>query len=369
MGWNWQLEDWPEFKYGQDRLEQTEGQFLLTGGTLIGAFKHLRPADALELRAEVLTDESMTTSAIEGEVLERRSVRSSIRRQLGLEPDTTNVGPREKAIAEMTMNALETWDDDLSHESLATWHSLLCAHRRDMQDVGRYRTHAEPMQIVSGPIGQESVHFEAVPTDRVFDEMTRFIEWFNNSRGQIGAVARSAVAHVYFESIHPFEDGNGRIGRALSDKALAQGLGQAGLTMLAAEIEHRKKEYYSQLERSSTSNEVTEWAEWFADVVLAAQSRTQHWIEFVIAKTRLFDTIGDEINPRQEKALLRMFQEGPSGFLGGLSAGNYQRITGTTPATANRDLSELVKLCALKRTGERKGTRYWLNIETKPQSL
>jgi Fic family protein len=362
MEWNWQLDDWPNFRYQLDRLEPKESQFLLTGGTLIGATKHLQRLDGQELQAEVLTDEAMTTSAIEGEVLERRSVRSSIRRHLGLEPGTANVGPRERAIADMTINALETWDLALSHESLGVWHRLLCGHSADLQDVGRYRTHAEPMQIVSGAIGREVVHFEAPPSERVHAEMSEFIEWFNGSRGVVGAVARSAIAHLYFESIHPFEDGNGRIGRAISDKALAQGLGQPGLTMLAAEIEHRKKEYYSRLDRASTSNDVTEWTDWFSDVVLAAQSRAQRWIEFVIAKAKLLDAIGDRINARQEKALLRMFQEGPSGFAGGLSAGNYQRITGSTPATANRDLAELVKLGALSRTGERRGTRYWLTV-------
>ena len=362
MKWNWQLGDWPNFRYEPERLEQKESQFLLTGGTLIGAFKHLRRADADELQAEVLTDEAMTTSAIEGEILERRSVRSSIRRQLGLEPDTRNVGPREKAIAEMTINVQETSDEALGHDALATWHRMLCGHRTDLLDIGRYRTHTGPMQIVSGASGRETIHFEAPPSERVLFEMTRYIEWFNGSRGLIGAVARSAVAHLYFESIHPFEDGNGRIGRTISDKALAQALGQPGLTMLAAEIEHRKKEYYAQLERAGKSIEVTEWTEWFSDVVLAAQARTQRWIEFIIAKAKLFDAIGDKINARQETALLRMFQEGPAGFAGGLSAGNYQRITGTTPATANRDLGDLVKLGALKRTGELKGTRYWLNV-------
>jgi Fic family protein len=261
------------------------------------------------------------------------------------------------------MQVLRTALQPLSEKDLTRWHRLLMQGRGDLQTVGAYRTHEDPMQIVSGPIGREKVHFEAPPSERVPREMAQFVEWFNASQRERGPLARAALAHLRFECIHPFEDGNGRIGRALSEKALAQGLGRAGLTMLATEIEARQSEYYAQLEKASRSCEATEWTLWFADVVLSAQRRTERWIEFLIAKTKTLNALAGQINRRQEQALLRMFREGPSGFAGGLSSGNYQRITGASPATAGRDLAELAELGALVRTGSGKGTRYWLPTE------
>ncbi|MCW5946447.1 MAG: Fic family protein [Fimbriimonadales bacterium] len=360
--WNWQQPDWPHFTYEARRFESQEASFMKQGGTLIGAFKHLQPIQENELLAETATSEAMTTSAIEGEVLDRQSVRSSILRQLGIETEPRHVGPREEGIAKMMLGLILGSKVALTQERLCEWHELIMKGRSDLQVIGGYRTHEEPMQIVSGPIGNEIVHFEAPPSARVHLEMKRFFEWFNQSERQLPPLARSGIAHLHFESIHPFEDGNGRIGRAISEIALAQGLGQRSLTMLATEIESRKKEYYAELERASRTLEATEWLEWFADVVLAAQRRTIDWIEFVIAKTRMMDRVRDSINERQEKALLRMLREGPAGFAGGLSAGNYQAITGTSPATARRDLLQLVNLGALRKTGTRKGTRYWLKL-------
>jgi Fic family protein len=358
--WNWQQPDWPHFTYDARRLESQEASFLKQGGTLIGAFKHLRPTQEHELLAETATSEAITTSAIEGEVLDRDSVRSSILRQLGIQTGPRRVGPREEGIARMMLDLFGGNHGPLTHERLCQWHAMIMMGRTDLQVIGGYRAHAEPMQIVSGPIGREIVHFEAPPSSGVRNEMKRFLDWFNGSERKVPPLARSGIAHLHFESIHPFEDGNGRIGRAISEIALAQGLGQRSLTMLATEIESRKEEYYAELERASRALEATTWLEWFADTVLAAQRRTIEWIEFLIAKTRLMDRLRASINERQEKALLRMLREGPPGFAGGLSAGNYQAITGASPATARRDLSQLVILGALKKTGTKKSTRYWI---------
>jgi Fic family protein len=198
--------------------------------------------------------------------------------------------------------------------------------------------------------------------------MDAFLRWFEETspKGQkpLGALARAGIAHLYFETIHPFEDGNGRIGRAISEKSLAQGLGRPSLTALSVTVEKRRKAYYAALERASRSNEVTDWLLWFADAVLDAQTRSSRWIDFLIEKAKLFDKLRSRLNPRQEKALVRMTREGPDGFTGGLSAGNYVTITGTSAATARRDLAELVDMGGLVRTGERKGTRYWLPFET-----
>jgi Fic family protein len=196
--------------------------------------------------------------------------------------------------------------------------------------------------------------------------MRRFLSWFKHTEpgtaGSLPALTRAGIAHLYFESIHPFEDGNGRIGRALAEKSLAQSIGQPTLIALAATILARRKSYYQALEAANKRNEITDWLAWFAGVGLEAQRRTIALVEFLIEKTKLLDRLRGKINPRQQRALLRMLGEGPEGFAGDLSAGNYATIAGASPATATRDLAELVALGALVRAGERKHARYALAI-------
>ena len=180
------------------------------------------------------------------------------------------------------------------------------------------------------------------------------------------ALTRAGIAHLYFESIHPFEDGNGRIGRAIAEKALAQGAGHSTITALAETILLRRKSYYAALEAANRTNKITPWLAWFGGVGLEAQRRSAARVEFVIDKTRLLDRLRGQINERQKKALLRMLREGPEGFKGGLRAGNYVTITGTSPATATRDLADLVERDALLRTGERRHARYQLALPLRP---
>jgi Fic family protein len=249
---------------------------------------------------------------------------------------------------------------------LYRWHRMVASGRRDLIDIGRYRTGKEPMQVISGRIGAQKVHFEAPPSKRVPSEMKRFISWFNQTVPQgaepLPAITRAGIAHLYFESIHPFEDGNGRIGRAIAEKAMAQSFGQPLLVALATTILAHQKGYYEVLEKANKQMDVTAWLTWFADIALEAQRRTITQVEFLIAKTKLLDRLRGHINDRQLKALLRIFREGPDGFKGGLSAGNYSTITGASPATTTRDLADLTEKGALVRTGERKHARYALNL-------
>ncbi len=198
--------------------------------------------------------------------------------------------------------------------------------------------------------------------------MTRFIRWFNNtapgSAAPLSALVRASIAHLYFVSIHPFEDGNGRVARGLAQKVLSQSLGQPVLIALSQVIEKQRKTYYDLLERSNKSNAVDEWVEYFAAVILNAQDYTQRMVDFLIEKTQLHDRVRGQLNPRQEKVLARMFRQGLEGFKGGLSAENYISISGASRATATRDLVGLTAMAALVRTGERKSTRYWLNIKS-----
>jgi len=182
-------------------------------------------------------------------------------------------------------------------------------------------------------------------------------------KNPLPALLRAGIAHLYFVSIHPFEDGNGRIGRAIAEKALAQCLGQPTLIALAYTIERNKKTYYTALEQANKRNEITPWLIYFADRVLTAQHYTVTWIEFLISKAKLYDRLRGQLNPRQEKVLARLFREGPEGFIGGFSAEKYIGITGAPRATATRDLQDLVGKGALLRRGERKHTRYQLNLE------
>jgi Fic family protein len=202
--------------------------------------------------------------------------------------------------------------------------------------------------------------------------MKRFIDWFNRTapggKQPLPALTRAGIAHLYFESIHPFEDGNGRIGRVIAEKALAQSLGRATLTALAATILVKRRSYYEALEAANKRNEITDWLAWFAATGLEAQQRTLSQVEFLIDKTKLLDRLRGQLNPRQETVLLRMFREGPQGFKGGLSAGNYASIAKASPATATRDLANMVEKGALTRTGERRHTRYHLPIPLRPVS-
>ena len=366
MTWNWQKSDWPSFTWNRARLEKAEQQFLLGGGVLVGTVKHLPEEDRQQLTVDAMSTEAVTTSEIEGEILDRASVQSSIRKQLGLTVEDRRVRPAEQGIAGMMVDLYRSFSEPLSRDMLFRWHKMIVSGRRDLKDVGKFRTGSEPMQVVSGRIDAPRVHFEAPPASQLASEMNRFLEWFQQTRkdGQqpLPALTRAAVAHIYFESIHPFEDGNGRIGRAIAEESLAESLGQPTLITLAATILLRRKTYYEALEAANKQNEITNWVAWFAGITIEAQRRTIALVEFLIDKTRLLDRLRGELNERQIKALLRMFREGPEGFKGGLSAGKYTAITGSSPATTTRDLSDLVSKGALTRDGELRHARYRLNV-------
>ncbi len=369
MTWNWQQPDWPAFTWNAAQLADAERMFLLGGGVVLGRVGHLDDPDSASLIVETITTEALTTSEIEGEILDRDSVQSSIRRELGLTTDSRRARPGEEGIAALMVELYRRAPDAIDHETLFRWHEKVTRGRRDLRDVARYRTHAEPMQVVSGKVYEPTVHFESPPSGRVPGEMEAFVAWFNRTAPgapePLPALTRAGIAHLYFVSIHPFEDGNGRIARAIAEKALAQGLGAASLTSLAGTILARRADYYRELERANNRNEVTEWLAWFAAVALEAQHRTRARVEFIAEKTRLLDRLRGQLNQRQEKALLRILREGPDGFEGGLSSANYRSITGATTATATRDLADLVGKGALIRTGERKGTRYHPPISVK----
>jgi Fic family protein len=257
----------------------------------------------------------------------------------------------------------------LSDKTMLDWHAMLLTGNTSIRVIGGYRTHPEPMQVISGPIQKRKVHFEAPPSNRMLDEMKRFITWFNGTapdgKASLAPLERAALAHLHFVCIHPFEDGNGRIARALAEKALAQNLGQPSLIALAYTIERKRNDYYAALERNNKDVEITEWMQYFANTIIEAQNNTINRADFYVAKAKFYQAYRDQLNQRQAKVIARIFREGINGFKGGLSAQNYISISKTSRATATRDLQDLVEKGALAKTGELRHTRYHLELGRK----
>jgi len=366
MKWNWQQADWPQFSYQKSALADLEACFLHQSGVFIGAMKHVSAEDKDTLIVDLMSTEALKTSEIEGEILDRDSLQSSIRRNFGLDDKNQKILPAEQGIAEMMVDLYKTFKKPLSHEQLFAWHKILMKGRRDLREPGAYRTSEDPMQVVSGTVHKPKVHFETPPSKTVRREMTHYIKWLNDTapggKNPLPALTRAGIAHLHYVCIHPFEDGNGRIGRAIAEKVLSQCLGQPTLIALSHEIQERKKAYYESLEKNNKGNEITDWLVYFAKTILEAQGYTQKLIDFLIKKSKLYEKLRGKMNARQEKVIARLFREGPEGFKGGLSAEKYISIARTSRATATRDLQELVEIGALLKTGERKYTRYQLCI-------
>jgi Fic family protein len=366
MTWNWQHPNWPEFSWNSKALAEMEQTFLLQSGELVGAYRHVGADDQETLKIELISEEGVKTSEIEGEILNRDSVQSSLRAQLGLGAEKPGIYPAERGIAEMMADLYRNFAAPLADETMFAWHRMLLAGEKKLNVIGGWRTHADPMQVVSGPDYKRTVHFEAPPSSRMRDEMARFITWFNDTapggRSPLPALTRAGIAHLYFVCVHPFEDGNGRIGRALAEKSLAQNLNQPSLIALAYTIERKRKDYYAALERNNKEMEITTWLTYFANTILEAQRNTINRVDFFVAKARFYEMHRGQLNERQARVIARMFKEGIDGFKGGLSAENYITITGTSRATATRDLQDLVEKGALTRTGALRHTRYALKL-------
>jgi Fic family protein len=367
MAWNWEQPDWPNFSFDSSALEQLERLFWLRSGEVVGVFKHIGRDEQNRLRIELIGEEAVETSKIEGEILNRESVQASLRHQFGLDPERPGIPPAERGIAKMMVDLHENFTRVLTNKTLFDWHGMLMSGDTSIRSIGGYRTHDDPMQVVSGPIHGRKVHFEAPRSKSVPAEMNRFIAWFNDTAPlgsrPLPALTRAGLTHLYFVITHPFEDGNGRIGRALAEKSLAQNLGHPSLIALSFTIERKRKAYYAALEHNNKDMEVTGWLRYFARTVIEAQSNTIKRVDFHLAKTKFYERRGAELNERQDKVIARMFREGIDGFKGGLSAENYITITGTSRATATRDLRDLVEKGALARVGELRHTRYFLNLE------
>lgn len=368
MKYNWQQADWGKFKFSQKEFEDILYIFVAESGNLKGLLHAIPKTSQEETLIEILVSEALKTSEIENEYLSREDVTSSIRHNLGLfEPDKEVKDARAKGVGKLMTEVRSTYDSPLTEHTLKEWHQYLLSTQTHI-NIGKWRRHTAPMQVVSGRLDTPTVHFEAPPSAEVPLQMKAFIKWFNdtapNGKTPIKhAPIRSAIAHIYFESIHPFEDGNGRIGRAISDKALSQSVGYPLLLSLSATIESNKKAYYRALENGQKSNEITPWIHYFLRVIVAAQENTKSLIHFTLKKTRFFDLYATQLNERQLKSINRMFKEGTKGFEGGMTAKKYMRITQTSKATASRDLKLLASIGAFIIKGSGRSTHYYLNFE------
>ena len=364
MIYNWQQPDWPSFRYDISGVQDVFFAFAEKTGHVSGVLKSLSDSTQMEAIIDLMVSEAMKTSEIEGEYLSRQDVISSIRHNLGLDTDKGHIADqRAKGAADLMVDVRNSYKEPLTEDKLFSWHTMLLSAQRRRMAVGAWRTHEEPMQIISSPIGKWKVHFEAPPSDKVPEEMKRFMDWFNatapGEKGEIkNPVLRSTIAHLYFESIHPFEDGNGRVGRAISEKALSQSLGRPTLLSLSETIEENKKAYYEALKSAQRSNDITDWIIYFSNTALEAQTRAEEKIDFILKKTKFFDRFKKYLNERQLKVICRMFDAGPKGFEGGMSTKKYIAITGASKATATRDLQYLSEIGALKQTGSGRSTRY-----------
>lgn len=363
MSYNWQRNDWPNFQYQITDIEDNLFDFAQRTGRISGLLEGLSETEQTEAMINLMVSEAIKTSEIEGEYLSRNDVISSIRRNLGLNPGLPLTRDKKaEGVAELMVAVRNDFSKPLTSKILFDWHTMLMKGSKEIQ-IGQWRSHEEPMQIVSGAIGREIVHFEAPPSNSVSSEMSKFIAWFNESQKSIKKpIIRSAIAHLYFETIHPFEDGNGRIGRAVAEKALSQSIGRPVLFSLSKSIESNRNKYYDALKAAQRSNEITDWINYFVRTVLDAQIDAEKEIEFTLKKTKFFDQHKNELNERQQKVVRRMLDEGHQGFEGGMNARKYVSLAKTSKATATRDLQDLVEKGIFIPVGGGRSRSYKIDI-------
>src|SRR5579871_3753610 len=365
--YNWQQKDWPQFTFSLDGVEDDLLIFSEKVGRVSGILEALPEETKQDVIVDIILAEAIKTSEIEGEYPSRKDVLSSIRKNLGLHHSPEHIKDKSAAgLGELMIDVRKTFKEPLTEAKLFTWHKMLLRENKKME-VGKWRTHEEPMQVISGAMGKEKIHYEAPPSSKVPKEMKKFIQWFNDSgpRGKSEikkAPVRSAIAHLYFETIHPFEDGNGRFGRAIAEKALSQTIGRPVMLSLSRTIEAKKSIYYASLEKAQRSNEITPWMEYFVKTALDAQREAETQIDFTLKKTKFFDHFKDQFNERQLTVIKRMLEEGAKGFQGGMNAAKYIGLTKTSKATATRDMQQLLEIGAFVLAGKAGGRSTSYNV-------
>lgn len=370
--WIWQTGDWPPLQFDAAAVSGTLASARVELGRLLGKTEAIATTDLPQTERDIWAHDALATAAIEGEVLNLDAVRSSVARRMGIAPDSNTFPSREvEGLLDVMEDAAAKWDTDLTEDRLLAWHAeLFPVGRVSLRPIvgGRYRTHGEPMQIVSGPMGREAVHYEAPPSAEVPAQMQAFIDWFNQSRSDraIDGLVRCVIAHLWFESIHPFEDGNGRIGRALMDLAISQDA-RTGFRLhgLSRQLQRRQSQYYDALNRTQRAEaSPTAWIVWLIDTFREACRASSLLVNESLDRAHFWARHQSKpINERQRKALNRMLEAGPGKFEGGMTPRKLQALTNSAGATATRDLADLVEKGLLVQRGAGRSTRYELAME------
>jgi Fic family protein len=365
--------DWPRFRWNSDLLAVPLAAVRHQQGKHLGKMEALGFALRAEANLTALTSEVVHSSAIEGEALDPDEVRSSIARRLGLDVAGLPEPGREiDGVVEMTLDATRNFATPLSDDRLFDWHaSLFPTARSGMRriTVGAWRPkEAGPMQVVSGPVGRVRVHFEAPAAERIESEMAQFLEWFNSPLA-IDPVLRAGIAHFWFVTVHPFEDGNGRIGRAIGDMALSRADGTADrFYSLSSQIEAERQEYYLQLEAAQRGDlDITRWLIWFLGCLERALDSAELTLSTVLYKAGLWQQINREpVNDRQREVINRMLED----FEGHLTTSKYAKLAKCSQDTALRDIRELLERGILvQNTGRGRSTSYRLAESDSPHHL
>ena len=382
----WHHPAWPAFTFDAAALSQDLSNARLEQGKLLGLLEAVGLQAGQEVARELWVQEAMATAAIEGEKLDLAAVRWSVAHRLGL-ADLPTADRHVDGLVTVMADATEQYQAPLTQERLCLWQAALfpggSANLRRIA-VGRYRDHADAMQIVSGRLGREVVHYVAPPSAQVPQEMEGFLAWFalpasvpGTASGKapgLHGLARAALAHLWFETIHPFEDGNGRLGRAIVDMALAQDMGAAVRVFgMARQMMTTRAAYYdalnlAQRSMSGAALDVTPWVQWFAQAFTQGCITSQAVVKQALEKAEFRQRAAAcGVNARQTKVLDRLLEAGNStltgGFLGGLTSDKYCKLTGTSKATATRDLVDLAVKGLLRITGVGKATRYAIAID------
>ncbi len=345
----WQLKEWPQLSWRAEALLGPLSQARKAQGRLIQIVTALGISAAKNSHAEILTEEAITTAAIEGETLSRLAVRSSVARRLGLPTAGLPATDRNiEGLVDVLQDATSNHAKPLTVARLKSWQAALFPTGYSglyKIRVGQWRGE-KPMQVVSGPMGNEQIHFEAPPSKRLPREMDRFINWWNRQSSLLDGLIRAGVAHFYFVTLHPFEDGNGRLARALTDMALAQDekLSQRFYS-LSARIIKERNQYYDVLESCQKGDlDITAWLEWFLGCFSRALSDSEILIERTLKKAQFWHQFAEiNLNVRQRKVVNKLLEMGPDGFEGGLNTRKYTSMTKSSRATAFREISDLVE--------------------------
>jgi Fic family protein len=367
--WIWQQTDWPKFVWDADRVACAISSARQALGRIHGIRSLLDPSLKREAAAEFLFADSMHTSLIEGESLDPGAVRSSIAKHLGLPDAGLSISARSvEGLVEMLHDATQRYQEALTPKRLFDWHAALFPTGRSglhSITVGGWREGS--IEVYSGRAGHEKIHFEAPAADAVPHEMAAFFAWFNHSPRQLDGLTRAGLAHLWFETVHPFEDGNGRIGRAIADLALAQDARESFRTFsLSMQIEREKKRYWSLLEQTQRGGlDVTEWLCFFIEQIELASRQAETIIARTLAKARFWVAFRDApLNERQRKVVNRLLDAGPNGFTGGLNNRKYRAMTDASSATATRDLADLVAIGILvPQAGQGRSASYEIHWE------